>query len=341
MFPYELYSSLIKPVMFMASAETAHNFTLKMAQILQKKPLKGFFEQKVQYRPVEVMGLKFSNPLGLAAGMDKNGDAVDFFGGLGFGHIELGTVTPKPQPGNARPRLFRVTAARGLINRMGFNNNGVEYLVNNLRKRTYKGVVGVSVGKNESTPLEDAWKDYVFCYEKVYPYADYVAVNISCPNTQDLTQLQQEDEFLKLIKPLKERQDQLSNEFSKYVPLVVKLSPDLFDSEIEALCNVCLAEKVDGITCTNTTVSRTIIHGMVHANEWGGMSGEPLYMHSTRILSKVNTIVKGSIPLIGVGGVSGPISAREKLYNGASLIQVLTGFVYQGPTIVKQIVNNL
>ena len=341
MFPYALYQSLLRPFLFMADAENAHDCMIRVAKILSKKPLKTLFAQKVEYRPVDVMGLSFKNPVGLAAGLDKDGEAIDFFGALGFGHIEVGTVTPRPQLGNPKPRVFRITSANGIINRMGFNNKGVEYLTHNLQKRTYDGIVGVSIGKNETTPLENASDDYIFCMDKVYPYADYIAVNVSCPNTPDLTKLQQEEEFIKLLKPLKQEQDKLANQHGKYVPLVVKISPDLYDNEIENICNVCMDLKIDGITATNTTVSRSIVHSMVHVTEWGGLSGEPLYIHSTRILRKVNNFLQGAIPLIGVGGVSGPISAREKLYNGASLVQIYSSLIYQGPYVVKNIVNNL
>ncbi|MCR5535978.1 MAG: quinone-dependent dihydroorotate dehydrogenase [Succinivibrio sp.] len=338
---YNLYSSCMRPLLFMATPERAHNVVLGLARILSKEPLRSLFAQKVDYRPCEVMGLQFSNPVGLAAGLDKDGDAIDYFGALGFGFIEVGTVTPRPQKGNPKPRMFRIYSARGIINRMGFNNRGVDYLVKNLKKRSYSGIVGVSIGKNEDTPLEKASEDYLICMDKVYPYCDYISVNVSCPNTPDLTKLQQEEELMALLKPLKERQAELTEKHGKYVPLVVKISPDLYDHELQNVCSVCVDLKIDGINCTNTTVSRSIVHGMLHVNEWGGLSGEPLYIHSTRILRKVNNYLQGAIPLIGVGGISGPISAREKLYNGASLVQIYTSLVYQGPSVVKQIVNNL
>lgn len=341
MFPYGIYQNLVRPLLFALDAEQAHDLTIKTAAWLAGLPCSSWLRQQVDYRPVEVMGLKFDNPLGLAAGLDKNGDAIDFFGMLGFGFIEVGTVTPKPQLGNPKPRLFRIDSADGLINRMGFNNKGVDYLVHNLQKRTYKGVLGVSIGKNETTPLEQAASDYITCMEQVYPYADYIAVNVSCPNTPDVTKLQQVAELTALLKPLKASQARLREVHHKYVPLVVKISPDLYDNELENVCNTLLEQKVDGINCTNTTVSRSIVHGMIHANEWGGMSGEPLYLHSTRILRKVNNIIAGAIPLIGTGGVSGPISAREKFYNGASLIQIFSSLIYHGPAVVRKIINNL
>lgn len=341
MVPYFLYRFFIRPLLFYAEAERAHNLVLATGKKLSHGALLKIFGQKTEYRPTEVMGLKFNNPVGMAAGVDKNGEAIDFFGALGFGFLELGTVTPKPQEGNPLPRMFRVREAKGIINRMGFNNKGVDFLVHNLQQRTYKGVVGVSIGKNETTPLAHAFEDYLICMDKVYQYADYIAVNVSCPNTPDLTRLQQAETFAALLKPLKMEQGKLADTYNKYVPLVVKISPDLYDTELRSLCDVCLDLKIDGISCTNTTVSREIIHGMTHANEWGGLSGKPLYTQSTWILKKVSRMVHGAIPLIGIGGVSDAVSAREKLNSGASLVQLYTSLVYKGPEVIKEIVDHL
>ena len=339
--PYSLYPTFIRPFLFLADAETAHGIIMTGAKLCSKRPLLSLFKQEVAYRPVTVMGLNFKNPVGLAAGLDKNGEAIDFFGALGFGHIEVGTVTPKPQDGNPKPRMFRIKSAQGIINRMGFNNKGVDYLVNNLKKRKYQGILGVSIGKNETTPIENALDDYLICMRKVYEYADYIAVNISCPNTPDLTKLQAKEPLLKLIKPLKEEQAKLQEMYSKYVPLVVKISPDLSDDMLNTICEICLEVKVDGITCTNTTTQREPIHGLEHASEWGGLSGEPLRALSNLTLQKVNDNLKGAIPIIGVGGVSNIISAKEKLNNGASLVQLYSSLVYRGPNVVKSIVDNL
>lgn len=339
---YALYPTLVRPIFFAMDPENAHTLTIKMGSLLSKAPLCCWMGQKVMEKPVEVMGLKFSNPLGLAAGMDKNGDAIDYLGALGFGHLELGTVTPKPQEGNAKPRMFRVKTARGLINRMGFNNKGVDYLVENLKKRHYKGIVGVSIGKNETTPIEDAASDYLTCMQKVYAHCDYIAVNVSCPNTKDLTALQDSEPLVKLLSTLKEEQKTLmAKHNNRYVPLVVKIAPDLTDAQIEAICKACLDLKIDGLTCTNTTTSRDEIHGLEHASEWGGLSGEPLRERATKVLAKVNSIIKGQIPLIGVGGINGVVAAREKMSHGANLIQLYSAFVYQGPCVIKDIVNNL
>lgn len=338
---YSVYPNLIRPLLFSMDPENAHDLTLKVAHMLSSEPFTRFFGQQVPSRPVEVMGLKFDNPLGLAAGLDKNGEAIDFLGALGFGHLELGTVTPLSQAGNARPRMFRVKQAHGLINRMGFNNKGVDFLVQNLLKRKYKGIVGVSIGKNEVTPIEKAADDYLHCMNKVYNHCDYIAVNISCPNTRDLTALQEAGPLVELLTTLKNEQGKLASSSGRYVPLVVKIAPDLDDVQLEAVCDACLKLKVDGMTCTNTTTSREEIHGLPHASEWGGLSGEPLRHKSTVVLRKVAGHLKGQIPIIGVGGITGVIAAREKLQAGASLLQVYSGFVYQGPSLIQDIVSNV
>ena len=338
---YSLYPGLIRPLVFSMDPENAHSLTISTGRFLSKQPLLKLFSQNVALKPVEVMGLKFDNPVGLAAGMDKNGDAIDYFGALGFGYLELGTVTPKPQDGNPRPRMFRVKEARGLINRMGFNNKGVDYLVNNLRNRHYKGIVGVSIGKNETTPIENAASDYIICMQKVYNCCDYIAVNVSCPNTPDLTALQEAEPLIRLLTALKEEQSRLQKQYNRYVPLVVKVAPDLTDEQLMAVCDACVELKIDGMTCTNTTTSRSEIHGMSHASEWGGLSGEPIQFKSTETLKKAAARLNGRIPLIGVGGINGIIAARDKMNAGASLIQLYSSLIYQGPIVVKEIVDNL
>ncbi len=337
---YSLYRSILRPVIFSLDAETAHNTTIKMGKIMESMP-KSLVAQTVAPKPVTVMGLNFSNPLGLAAGMDKNGDIIDYLGSLGFGFIEVGTVTPLPQDGNPKPRMFRIVEANGIINRMGFNNKGVDYLVKNLVNRKYKGIVGVSIGKNEVTPIEDAHKDYITCMKKVYQHCDYIAVNVSCPNTPNLTALQEQEPLNNLLSLLKQEQFRLADNTGKYVPLVVKIAPDLNDTAIEAVCKACLQNHIDGMTCTNTTTSRDTVYGLRHAGEWGGLSGKPLYDLANKIQKKVYNIIGDEIPLIGVGGVNDVITAREKLKNGAKLIQIYSGFVYEGPKVIKDIVDNL
>lgn len=338
---YSLYPSLVRPVIFCMDPENAHNLIIKTGSILSKPPFINLMGQKVADRPCEVMGLQFKNPLGLAAGMDKNGEAIDYLGALGFGFLELGTVTPRPQEGNARPRMFRIKEAQGIINRMGFNNKGVDYLVAKLQQRHYKGIVGVSIGKNETTPIERAQEDYLICMDKVYQYCDYIAVNISCPNTKDLTSLQETRPLVSLLTVLKTRQQELAVKHSKYVPLVVKISPDLDDVQIDAICHTCLDLQLDALTCTNTTTSRDSVYGLSHASEWGGLSGQPLREKATTVLHKVNSRIQGRIPLIGVGGVTDILSAREKMDAGASLIQLYSSFVYEGPKVISDIVDNL
>lgn len=338
---YSLYRPLIRPFMFMLDPEGAHNMVIKMGSMLSHGPLLSLFSQSVEERPCDVMGLHFKNPLGLAAGLDKNGDAIDYLGALGFGYLELGTVTPKAQFGNEKPRMFRIVEADGIINRMGFNNKGVDYLVSNLIKRKYKGIVGVSIGKNEVTSLNDAHLDYIYCMQKVYAYCDYIAINVSCPNTVGLTALQDLEPLSKLLKVLKEEQQKLELSYKKHVPLVVKMAPDLNTEQIEALCHSCLENNIEGISCTNTTTRRDIVYGLNHASEWGGLSGRPLYALSNDVLKKVNSIIEGKIPLIGIGGISNAIEAREKMSNGAELLQIYSSLIYKGPVVIRDIVNNL
>ncbi|MBQ9275605.1 MAG: quinone-dependent dihydroorotate dehydrogenase [Succinivibrio sp.] len=338
---YNLYP-LLRPLLFAQDAEQAHEEVLKLAARASRYPkMLELLAQKAPPRPCEVMGLKFQNPLGLAAGLDKNAEAVDYFGALGFGFIEVGTVTPRPQEGNPRPRLFRLPQAQALINRMGFNNKGVEYVAARLKERSYRGVLGVSIGKNEDTKLEEAASDYLSCMDAVYPYADYIAVNISCPNTPELTQLQEERRSLQLLKTLKERQGTLAARYEKYVPLVVKIAPDLTEEQLNALLDNCLEVKIDGLNCTNTTQSRELVHGLTHAAERGGLSGQPLRSLSNRILKTAAERCAGRLALIGCGGVDSATAAREKLHSGAQLIQLYTALIYQGPQLVLDILKSL
>ena len=336
--PYSLYPLLVKPLIFCMDPERAHDTLINSAALISQKNLTSIFKQEVANSPVEIMGLKFKNPVGLAAGLDKNAEAIDFFGSLGFGFIEVGTVTPKAQDGNEKPRMFRIKDAEGIINRMGFNNKGVDNLVENLKTANYDGIIGVSIGKNETTPVENALSDYLECMQKVYQYADYIAINVSCPNTPNLTKLQAKEPLVNLLKPLKQEQKKLQEKYDKYVPLVVKISPDLDDEALENICTVCMELKMDGMTCTNTTVSRQMVHALDHANEWGGLSGQPLRELGNRVLKKVHELTDGKMPLIGVGGVTDAISAREKFANGASLVQLYSSLIYRGPVVIKKII---
>ncbi|WP_405367255.1 quinone-dependent dihydroorotate dehydrogenase [Ruminobacter sp.] len=337
-----MYQPLIRPCLFTMDPEKAHLLTMKMMSIASRSPLlTSLVSQKVESRPCRVMGLDFPNPVGLAAGLDKDGEAIDAFAALGFGFIEVGTVTPKPQPGNDKPRLFRVLPAEGLINRMGFNNLGVDHLVENIKKSRYKGILGVNIGKNKVTPIEESVNDYLYCLEKVYNYASYVAVNISSPNTPNLRTLQLGDALVELVQALKKKQHELAVANNRYVPIAIKIAPDLSDEEIENICRIFLENDVDGIIATNTTLDREMIANMPHVTEAGGLSGKPEFRKSTDVLAKINKIINGRIPIIGVGGVDSPMAAAEKIKNGASLIQIYSGFIYKGPELIKNIVNYL
>ena len=281
------------------------------------------------------MGLRFENPLGLAAGLDKNGDYIDALGGLGFGFIEIGTVTPRPQPGNPRPRLFRLPEAEAIINRMGFNNLGVEHLVANAARRKYRGVLGINIGKNFDTPVERALDDYLFGLERVYGVADYVTVNISSPNTPGLRDLQRAAMLRALIEPLMQKQASLAATSERQVPLVVKVAPDLDSEEIDAMAETFNELQVDGVIATNTTARREGVTGLRHGDEQGGLSGRPLFSLATEVLSRFRRQLDESIALIAAGGVFTQADFEEKLARGADLVQIYTGLIYRGPGIAK------
>jgi dihydroorotate dehydrogenase len=281
------------------------------------------------------MGIDFPNPVGLAAGLDKNGDYIDALAALGFGFIEIGTITPRPQAGNPQPRLFRIPEAHAIINRMGFNNLGVDHLVSQVQKAKFKGVLGINIGKNFDTPVENAADDYVHCLEKVYDYASYVAVNISSPNTQGLRSLQTGSAFADLLQQLKQTQARLAEQYGHYVPLAVKIAPDLQDEDIEYIAEQLVQHQIDGVIATNTTITRTGIEGLDLAAETGGLSGKPLKALSSYTLSRLAQALAGRIPIIGVGGISEGSDAAEKIMAGASLVQVYTGFIYQGAQLIE------
>ncbi|MCP5079796.1 MAG: quinone-dependent dihydroorotate dehydrogenase [Psychromonas sp.] len=332
---------MMRQFLFMLNPEKAHDVSLKQLKLTHGTVLDLFYRQKVQQRPVEVMGLTFPNSVGLAAGLDKDGECIDAFGAMGFGHIEIGTVTPVAQPGNESPRLFRVVEAEGIINRMGFNNHGVDNLINNVKQSNFKGVIGINIGKNFSTPVEEGVNDYLLCMNKVYQHADYIAVNISSPNTPGLRSLQYGEALDELLVALKARQTELQEKHQKYVPIALKVAPDLSDEEIESIANSLLQHKIDGLIATNTTLDRSMVKGMSHAGEAGGLSGRPVQSKSTVVIKKFAGHLNGQIPIIGVGGVDGVVAAKEKIEAGASLVQVYSGFIYHGPKLVKQIVNNI
>lgn len=286
-----------------------------------------------------VMGLEFPNRVGLAAGLDKNGEFIDALGGLGCGFIEVGTVTPKPQPGNPQPRLFRLPQAQALINRMGFNNHGVAALVARIRARQYGGVLGVNLGKNRDTPIEQAAEDYVSGLRAVYPYADYVTVNISSPNTSHLRDLQSEDALRGLLATLKGEQLRLHADQRRYVPLAVKIAPDLTEPQLAAIAAVVLAAGIDGVIATNTTVARDGVVGLAYAREAGGLSGAPLTRRATAVVKYLATAIDGRIPIIAAGGIMSAQDALDKLAAGASLVQLYTGLIYRGPGLVAEVID--
>ncbi|WP_318486894.1 quinone-dependent dihydroorotate dehydrogenase [Photobacterium leiognathi] len=332
---------IARSAIFQLDAEKAHDLAIENFSRFTGTPLDLFYRQHLPERPVEVMGLTFKNPVGLAAGLDKNGECIDAFGAMGFGFVEVGTVTPRPQPGNDKPRLFRLIPAEGIINRFGFNNLGVDNLVENVKKAKYDGIIGINIGKNKDTPIEKGAEDYLICMDKVYQYAGYIAVNISSPNTPGLRSLQYGEALDDLLSQLKEKQAELAEKHDKYVPLALKIAPDLDDHEILQVCDSLIRNKIDGVIGTNTTLDRSLVQGMEHCDEVGGLSGRPLQNKSTEVIRKMAEALKGEIPIIGVGGIDSAISAREKVMAGASLVQVYSGFIYHGPRLVKDIVNGL
>lgn len=283
------------------------------------------------------MALDFPNPIGLAAGLDKNGEFIDALAALGFGFIEIGTVTPRPQPGNPLPRIFRIPEAQAVINRLGFNNHGVDKLLENIQRASYSGLLGINIGKNFDTPLEKAADDYLLCLRKVYRRASYITVNISSPNTQNLRQLQNSKELDHLLGALKLEQNKLSDKYGKYTPIAVKIAPDLDSSQIKSIASLLTKHKIDGVIATNTTLTRSGISQHTAAQEQGGLSGAPLTQISTTVIRQLNQCLQGAVPIIGVGGIMSGEDAQEKINAGASLVQIYTGLIYRGPGLLKDI----
>ncbi|MEG0341305.1 quinone-dependent dihydroorotate dehydrogenase [Acinetobacter sp. 1207_04] len=328
--------SLARPLLFSLAPERAHELTLSLLKSAHKM---GAIRNQVAAKPVTCMGIQFPNPVGLAAGLDKNGAYIDALAALGFGFIEIGTITPKPQEGNPKPRLFRVAQAKAIINRMGFNNDGVDQLVENVKAAKFKGVLGINIGKNAATPVEDAVSDYLICLEKVYNYASYITVNISSPNTKNLRSLQSGHALTELLETLKKRQLELAEEQQHYVPLVLKVAPDLEPNDIEFIAAQLLQFKLDGLIVTNTTLSREGVEGLPFGDEAGGLSGAPVFEKSTLCLEAFAKILKNEIPLIGVGGILAGEHAVAKQNAGASLVQIYSGMIYTGPDLIADCVN--
>jgi dihydroorotate dehydrogenase len=332
---------LLRELLFRLEPELAHQVTLQALKSGQLFGASRLLWPRVAPMPRRVMGIDFPNPIGLAAGLDKNGDYLNALASIGFGFIELGTVTPRPQPGNPKPRLFRLPRAEALINRMGFNNKGVDYLVEQVRRARYPGVLGINIGKNFDTPLEQATDDYLIGLRKVYSLASYVVVNVSSPNTAGLRDLQHGELLDELLAAVKAEQKLLSVQYARYVPLVIKISPDMSDPELELVADRLLAHRIDGVAATNTTLSRTGVEGMRHAGEGGGLSGRPLQQRSTEVVRLLDQHLQGRIPIIGVGGIHDAGSALQKLHNGASLIQLYSGLIYRGPRLISEIARAL
>ena len=332
--------SLLKPFLFQLDAEQAHDITLKSLKYAAKPGLLNLLIKAPECKPRQVMGLNFPNAVGLAAGLDKNAAYVDGLAALGFGFIEVGTVTPRPQPGNPKPRLFRVKEAEGIINRFGFNNLGVDHLIENVKASGFyrKGsILGINIGKNFDTPNERAVDDYLICLRKVYPYASYITVNISSPNTKNLRQLQEKDALASLLSSLKLEQARLADTHDRYVPLTLKIAPDLEVAQILEIADLLRVHAIDGVIATNTTLSREAVAGLPHADEAGGLSGTPVRERSTAVIRQLAQQLKGELPVIGVGGIMSGTDAAEKIAAGASLVQVYSGLIYRGPGLVPEI----
>lgn len=325
---------LAKPLLFMMDAERAHHAAFKGLGLLHSMGFLRTLTPTVQNNPVTVMGIEFPNPVGLAAGLDKNGDYIDTLAELGFGFLEIGTVTPRPQAGNPKPRLFRLPEARAIINRMGFNNGGVDQLIKNVEASQYKGVLGINIGKNADTPIENAVDDYLIGLRKVYNHASYVTVNISSPNTKNLRQLQQASEFGALLQALKAEQARLADQYGRYVPIAVKIAPDLDGNQIQEMGELLIANQIDGVIATNTTLSRTGVEHLRHGQETGGLSGEPVRAKSTSVIRELSRVLDGALPIIGVGGIVSGEDAVEKIRAGAAVVQIYSGLIYEGPQLI-------
>lgn len=325
-----------RPFLFTLDAEIAHTLALAGLDRAAALGIAAHPATRLPSTPVTVMGLSFPNRVGLAAGLDKDAGHVDGLATFGFGFIEVGTVTPRAQPGNARPRLFRIPKAHALVNRMGFNNGGVTALLANLERTRYRGILGINIGKNADTPIERAADDYVACLRAVYPRASYVTVNVSSPNTKGLRDLQAEDALAALLRTLKREQTALAQRHGRHVPLAIKIAPDLTDDAVRGVARVLVAEGMEAVIATNTTLARDAVRGLRHAEEAGGLSGAPLFARSTAVVRVLAAALDGALPIIGVGGIDSGAQARAKLDAGAALVQLYTGLIYRGPGLVAE-----
>ena len=332
---------LIRPILFSLDPETAHSVTLASLTMAHRLGLTQALSPRQPKNPLQVMGLSFKNRLGLAAGLDKNGDCIDAMAALDFGFIEIGTVTPRPQPGNPKPRLFRLPDQQAIINRMGFNNAGVDHLLAQVAKRKSTTLLGINIGKNADTPIENAADDYLIGLQKCYLAADYITLNISSPNTKNLRQLQQGDEIKRLIETLKNEQLRLQQHHQKYTPLVVKIAPDLDEDELRHISILLLTFEIDGVIATNTTIARDMLGNHPLAQESGGLSGAPVKQKSTAVVAALATELGNKIPIIAAGGILSAEDAQEKFAAGATLVQIYSGLIYQGPKLITDILKSV
>jgi len=333
--------SLLRNLMFRFDAETAHHMGLKGMSLAERLKLTQLFVAPMPQVPVHVMGLEFPNPVGLAAGLDKNGEHIDGLAALGFGFLEIGTITPRAQPGNPQPRIFRLANEKAIINRMGFNNQGVDYLLEQVRASKFDGILGINIGKNVDTPVENALDDYLICLRKVYQDASYITVNLSSPNTPGLRTLQFGDSLRELLAELKEEQRKLADRYGSYKPLTVKIAPDMTAEEVGMVAQTLIENEIDGVIATNTTISREGVPNSPHKDEAGGLSGKPLIQASTQTVKTLAQELNGALPIIAAGGIMNGVDAQEKLDAGASLVQIYSGFIYRGPHLIREIVEQV
>jgi dihydroorotate dehydrogenase len=333
--------SILKPLLFQLDAEAAHDYALKSLYYAEKLGLFKLYPAAPVCQARQVMGISFPNAVGLAAGLDKNGAVIDGMAALGFGFIEIGTVTPRPQPGNPQPRLFRVKQAQGIINRFGFNNLGVDHLIANVKAAKFKGILGINIGKNFDTPNDKAVDDYLLCMQKVYAHASYITVNISSPNTKNLRALQEKAALSHLLFNLKQEQLKLTQTHGRYVPITLKIAPDLEAEQIDEIADLLMQHQIDGVIATNTTLARDMVQGMANGDEAGGLSGAPVRDKSTVVIQLLSQRLQGALPIIGVGGILSGSDAVEKIAAGASLVQVYSGLIYKGPQLVHEVCRSL
>ena len=329
--------NIIKFFLFLFGPEFAHHLAMKSLKIAGYLGLLSLISNKIQCKPKNIMGLRFNNPIGLAAGLDKNAEYIDCLSELGFGFIEVGTVTPRPQPGNPKPRSFRLTKEEGIINRFGFNNEGIDKVIENIQKSKFKGILGINIGKNYDTPIHKAVNDYLVCFRKSYQSASYITLNVSSPNTKNLRKLQEGESLDDLLKVIKGEQKILSKKYNKYVPFLLKISPDNTNSQLTFICKLLIKYEIDGVIATNTTISRREVRKSKMRNELGGLSGRPLRISSLKTLKFLKLNLNGKIPIIGVGGVMTGEDGKEKIDNGADLIQIYSGLIFKGYRLIHEL----